>query len=195
MSAGGSAVEFGFVDRHAELFHLAIEIGAVEAEDAGGVAHVVLGAFDGAADVFLLEPIGGFRQPQSVGEVFVGVALGAEDKREIVGADLVSSGEERDALHEIAQLADVAGPAVELEPAGGVRPDEELAPVGLTAEAFEEKFRERQDVFGTFPQGWDIQGDDAEPVIKILPESFLADHFGEAGVGRREDPDVNRNGL
>lgn len=49
---------------HFQLAHFAVEVGAVQAEAFGGFAHVAAHAFDGAADVFLLEEAGRFFEAQ-----------------------------------------------------------------------------------------------------------------------------------
>lgn len=59
----------GLVNFHAQLTHLAIEIGSVQAEHASRFAHIVLDPFNGALDVLDLIAVGRFRQTVSVGKV------------------------------------------------------------------------------------------------------------------------------
>src|SRR5204862_8128482 len=101
---------------------------------------------DRAADVFLLESIGRFREADSFGEIFEHIALRTEDEGQVLGADLVARGQECHPLHQVSKLADIAWPAVQLEPFRGIWADCQLLAIRLSTEPLEEKLRQRQDI-------------------------------------------------
>src|SRR2546428_3587826 len=103
--------------RDAVLPHLAMEIGAVDAEPRGRLGDVPVRALEraphrlGLAALDLAAQAGPF------------AALGAalEPGREVLCADLVTRNQDGGALHEVLELAHVAGPVVPADQALGLR--------------------------------------------------------------------------
>ncbi len=54
---------------------------------------------------------------------------------------------------------------------------------------------EHQDVFASFPQRRQLQGDDVEAVVEVAAEAALAAHGGEVRLGRGDHPAVHRDQL
>src|SRR5689334_7550037 len=88
----------------AEAGEPAVEGAARQAEDAGGVADVAVVGGERALDEVALDLLEGhLLEPRG------GIVARAE--HEVVGGDLVAGREQRGALDDVLELADVAGPA------------------------------------------------------------------------------------
>jgi hypothetical protein len=104
---------------HIELFHFAIEVGAMQAEEACGVGHIILGLMDTATNKIALEFAGGiFESEIESGESGVG-GIGAEHEGEVFGFNAFAGAEEGEAFHEVSQFADISWPGVSLESTAG----------------------------------------------------------------------------
>ena len=53
----------------------------------------------------------------------------------------------------------------------------------------------RRDVFFPLPQWRDGDGEDVEPIVKVLPKPALADLFLKVSIGRRYDPYIDFDGM
>lgn len=72
---------------HAELAHLAVQVGAVQAEQAGRFGHVPFDSLDRAADVFLLELDGRVGQAKVGSGVEERILLRGQDEGDIFRLD------------------------------------------------------------------------------------------------------------
>src|SRR5208337_331945 len=112
---------FGFaegVEINAELLAFLVEVAALEAEGAGDVGHMeIVAAYFGEKRV-ALEGFGAFDESalRGVGAVdgngHAGGTGSGEGEADVVGRDSFCVGEEDEALDDVAQFADVAGPGI-----------------------------------------------------------------------------------
>ncbi len=185
----------------AEGFHFAVEVGAFEAEGLGGAGDVAHAAVEFFEDVVALV---GFASLQEGGELFAtvgatvggGAAVGALDEHgEVLGFDALDFGiEDEDALHDVAELADVAGPVVGLEGGEGGVGDFYVGAAVLLAELGEEFAGEKRDVFFAVAEGRDEERDDVEAIEEVFAEVAAGDLFFEIFVGGGDDAGVDVDG-
>ena len=71
--------------------------------------------------------------------------------------------------------------------------DAEHVPVQLPVDDLEEVLDEDRDVFPPFPQRRDLERDDLEAVIEVLPESAAFHPLMEVAVGGCDETEVDRN--
>ncbi len=181
----------------AEGFHFAVEVGAFEAEGLGGPGDVAHAAVEFFEDVVALV---GFASLQEGGELFATVGGGAavgslHEHGEVLGFDALDFGiEDEDALHDVAELADVAGPVVGLEGGEGGVGDFYVGAAVLLAELGEEFAGEKRDVFFAVAEWWDEERDDVEAVEEVFAEVAAGDLFFEVFVGGGDDAGVDVDG-
>src|SRR5215472_11738774 len=186
-----------FAEMDAEGFHFAVEVGAFEAEGFGGAADVAVGAVEFFEDVVALV---GFASGLEAGELFAagaggagGAGEGGAGTRNSLGA-LGFGVEDEDALDDVAELADIAGPVVGLELVDGGVGDFDAGAAVFLPELGEELAREEGDVFFAVAQGRDEEGDHVEAVEEVFAEVAADDLFFEVLVGGGDDADVDVRG-
>ena len=114
---------------------------------------------------------------------------------EMFGFDALGLGvQDEDALDDVAELADVAGPVVLLERGEGGVGDLDVGAAVLLAELGEELAGEERDVFLAVAQGRDVEGDDVEAVEEVFAEVAAGDLFFEVFVGGGDDAGVDVDG-
>ena len=99
------------------------------------------------------------------------------------------------ALDNVLQLPDVARPVILLEQPEGIRRDLQSALRVLLAVLLEEMLGEQRDVLPPLAEGWQIDRDDVQTIVQILPEPVLFDHALQVDVGRHDDPHINFEGF
>ncbi len=126
----------------------------------------------------------------------LGAAFGAlHEHGEMLGFDALGFGvEDQDALDDVAQLADVAGPVVLLERGEGGVGDFDVGAAVLLAELGEEFAGEERDVFLAIAQRRDVEGDDVEAVEEVFAEVAAGDLLFEVLVGGGDDAGVDVDG-
>ena len=98
-------------------------------------------------------------------------------------------------LHDIPQLADVAGPGVLLQ-RGHVVPGDRVNPLAKRLPEFgDEAPHEERYIFGALAQRRHLDGEDVEPIEQVLAKCFLGDPLLEIPVRGRDDPHVHANGF
>ena len=111
------------------------------------------------------------------------------------GFDALGLGvEDEDALDDVAELADVAGPVVGLELVDGGVGDFDAGAAVLLTELGEELAGEERDVLFAVAQGRDVEGDDVEAVEEVFAEVAAGDLLFEVFVGGGDDADVDVRG-
>ncbi|MCZ7626787.1 MAG: hypothetical protein M5R38_14335 [Candidatus Methylomirabilis sp.] len=94
-------------------------------------------------------------------------------------------------LDDMAQFPDIAGPGIVHEGAGGPVVDgEDRLPV-LRIERIQEMAGEQQDILAALAQRRQIDGDDGQPIVEVLPESGGLDLGVEIPMGGGDDGDVH----
>src|SRR5713226_1987837 len=117
--------------------------------------------------------------------------LAADGLREQLDVDALLRGKNDGALHDIFELADVAGPIVVHQELEG-RGSEMAQGLGIfLAVAVEEMREQRGNVFAAVAQRRQLQVNDVGAVIEILAEAALADEGEEIDVGRGDDAHVD----
>ena len=100
--------------------------------------------------------------------------------------------QQRHPLDHVAQLADVAGPAITEERVAGVVGQRAGGPPVVGAGAGQEVLGEEQDVPAPLAQRWQPDGQHRQPVVELLAETAGQYRGLEVVVGRGQDPDVDR---
>ena len=112
------------------------------------------------------------------------------------GSDELGAGREDErALHEVLELAHVAGPVVRLERAPGVLADPRRAAVHRRRVAREEVQGERTDLLAPLAQRRQLDREDREPVVEVRAERAARDHLLEVAVRRGDDAHVDLDRL
>ena len=123
-----------------------------------------------------------------------GVRSGSGRQVEVGGRDDLPLGQERHPIHQVRQLAHVAGPLV----AGDGGPRIAGEPLGdervIRAGAREECVRQLEDVVAALPQGRHREDQHGKPMVEVLSEPPLAHRVAKIAVRRRDDQDVDRAG-
>src|SRR5262249_30725839 len=96
-----------------------------------------------------------------------------------------------DALHEIAQLADVPRPGAAAHELHRVRRNVVEALLELAAELAQEVPRQEYDVVASLPERGHVDADHLQAVVEILPEALFLAHLLEALVRGRHDPEID----
>ena len=96
-----------------------------------------------------------------------------------------------EALHEIFQLAHVAGPLVGHEDAAHLRVQRQRRAFLLEAEAIKKETRQQQHVAASFPQGRQMQRNDVQAIEQILAKTPGSHFRFQIAVGRRHDAHVH----
>ena len=99
------------------------------------------------------------------------------------------------ALHDVLELADVAGPLVGLERGHGFRREPVDGLLHLAREPGQELFGDEGHVAGAVPKRRQLDGNHVEPVEEVLAELPLGDRPRQVAVGGGDDPDVRGNLL
>lgn len=110
-----------------------------------------------------------------------------EEGREIAGIDEFVFGHHAGAADDVFQFADVAGPGVTGEDglgAGGDAADVFRVFAGVS---FDEGADEVGEVFHAFSEGWEVEFDHGEPVVKIFAEIAGGHHRFQISVGGGDD--------
>lgn len=123
--------------------------------------------------------------------------LGEQEVEGNVGLvhDLLVLGQDDRALHEVAQLTDVARPGVALHEADDAGREQLKALLVLGREDLEEVAGQKRDVPAALPQRRQVDGHHAQPVVEVLAEPALLDETLQPLVARRHQPHVHRDIL
>ena len=115
----------------------------------------------------------------------------ADLRRQMLHAQLPLAPQDEGPLRHIAELADVPGPGIGLQPGFGVGVQGGHLPPHLAAESEQEVAQQRQDVLGPFPQRRQGNREDLQPVIQIRAELAGGQRFLQIPVGGRDDPHIH----
>ena len=89
------------------------------------------------------------------------------------------------------ELPDVAGPRVFLKGLHRLLLDRRDLFAQFPGISRYEGLGQQRDVLLPLPQRGDRDGEDVEPIVKVLPKPALADLFLEVSIGRRYDPHID----
>ena len=105
---------------------------------------------------------------------------------------MIASGtRHRDALDDVLELADVAGPVVLGQQAHRLRRNLARRVAGTTCEMRQKMRRQRGNVLAPLAQRRHRQVNDVEAIEQVLAKRALGDHVAQVAVGRRDDADVD----
>ena len=121
-----------------------------------------------------------------------GGPIAPEHQLQVGGPHLGAIHQEGEPLHDVAQLAHVAGPPAARDQRPRVGGEGLGRDVVLAAGALEEALGEQHRVARALPQRGKADGQHREPMVEVLPEAPLADRHLEVGVGGADDPAVER---
>ena len=113
---------------------------------------------------------------------------------EVLGLDLIAVAHDEGALHDVPQLADVAGPAVLQEDGLGPGGEGLLVLVGVV-QLVDDGPGELGDVALALAQGRDPDGEDAQTVEEVLAEGALGDAALQIAVRGGDDAGVDLDGA
>src|SRR6185369_11218847 len=98
-------------------------------------------------------------------------------------------------LHHVAQLANIARPAVALADAQRLRRNVFAAAFVFSGKVVKEYFYQQWNVFGPLPQWWNENRNDLQPIEKILAKSARRDAFAELLIGRGDNADIHSHQI
>src|SRR5208283_638023 len=189
------------VEIDAELLALFVEVAAFEAEGAGDVGHVEIVAADFGEKGFALEGFGAFdegalRDVGSVdGDGHAGGTGSGEGEAHVVGRDSFCVGEEGEALDDVAQFADVAGPGITAQIGDSFGCEEFFLPTVLRGDLAGEVGDEVRKILVALAQGRQGQRKDVHAVIEIAAKFVFLDEFVEIAMRGDDHAHVDFNGL
>ncbi len=143
-------------------------------------------------------PLLGRGLPGSLGLVHGFHVFGLEAVRvqeEVGWLDGPAAGQQHGALHEVLELAHVAGPVVALEPLLGFRGEGQQVHAVALAEVGHEVPGQEDHVVAALAQGGQPQGDDVQAVEEVLPELAGLDRLLDVAVGGGQHAHVHAHGL
>src|SRR5581483_1733890 len=123
------------------------------------------------------------------------VVAAADALREVVDPDRRPLAEDEDALDEVLELADVAGPRVAEEGVDRLGTERLLRDPHLAALRLREVAEEEQEVVAALAQRGQVHGHDVQTVVEVGPEAAVLDREREVAVRGRDDADVDGDGL
>ena len=148
---------------------------------------------DGSENGLLLDlghrpwlPFGGFCRYRHL-------ARGAVFGGEIFEVDLIGGCEQDRRFDEVAKFANVARPRLPFEGGQHRGPDPADISVQLSIEDFEEMLDEEGDVLDSLPEWGNIELDNFESIVEILPKTSVFDPSKEFSVGRCDEAKVDRD--
>src|SRR5690554_5011900 len=114
---------------------------------------------------------------------------------EIARIDERPVGKHERLLQTVLELAHVAGPAI--SPDGGDHFGSKAGDGGIQRLRFalQEVAGDDDRILAALPEWGQMKIHDVEPVVEILAEGPLFDHFGKIAMGRRDDPNIDRLGT
>ena len=118
-----------------------------------------------------------------------------DDVGDQLGTDLALDGQHRRPLDHVLQLPHVAGPVIRLQQLQCPRRQLQVGLAVLLPVPGEEAPREQRNVLPALAQGRQLDGDDVQPIVQILPERAVRDHPLQVDVGGGDDPDVHLDGV
>lgn len=196
------AVLLGFaegVEIYTELLALFVEVAAFEAEGAGYVGHMEIVAADFGEKGFALEGFGAFDESALRG---VGICSGGgggfgggQGEADVVRRDGVFGGEEDEALNDVAQLADVAGPGVAEQFGDGFWREQFFFPAILRGDLASEMGDQVWKILGALAKRRQGQGKDVDTVVEIAAKLVLFDEFVEISVRGDDGAHIDLDGL
>src|SRR5262249_57461788 len=101
-----------------------------------------------------------------------------------------TAGEEHGTLGELGGLSHVRRPRVAAECLEGLSAYHLDVAVHRAGEALQEEAYQGRDVLGSLAQRRDMDGEDIQAIVKVVPEAPFLDHPGEVAVRRRDHADV-----
>ncbi len=125
----------------------------------------------------------------------LGVDIAGQQARgEAFQADPVAPAEDGGPLHDVAQLADVAGPRVPGEQFERLIREPRVGTVVVPAVKGQQPLGKWGDVLRALPERWDLDRDDIQPVKEVFPEPALLDRILQVGVRGGDESDVGLAG-
>ena len=115
--------------------------------------------------------------------------------RQVVGRDVPALAQNDRPFHGVFQLADIAGPVIALQGLHGLRREVEDLFSDLRAVFFQKTGGKQRDVAQAFGERRNLNGDDVDAIIQVLPEATLVHFLLEVDVGRQNDAHVRRHGV
>jgi hypothetical protein len=163
---------------HPELLHFAVKIRPLHAHAFGRKGHVPLARLELLFDVPGLEVVGRLGQGlRKIDSLRVTLSIGSRGTYEVdlgILDDFVGR-QVSDPFDNVSQLADIAGPWMAGEPFFSRCVQGRFAAPDLGTKRRQEEVCQLQDVVGSVPQGWQIQGHDREAEVEVFAEFLLTD--------------------
>src|SRR5439155_20617021 len=173
-------------------FDLPVEVAPLDAEALRSAGHVPVVRAELRHDVRALELLARLAQRALARFARRGrLVLRPERRRQVVGTDHVTRGQDHEPLDHVPELAHVSRPVVRQEIHERVAGDGARPTAVLGAEDREAMILEERVVFLPRAQRRHLDRDHAEPVVEILAEPSLLDLPGEILVRRRDDAHVD----
>ena len=100
-----------------------------------------------------------------------------------------------DALHFVAELADVARPVADHQKVNGLRRNLYVAATELRGVMIDVVVDDGRNLRAPLAQGWHAQANHVQAIVKVFAETPLRDHLFKVCVSCGDDPHVNLRGA
>ena len=121
------------------------------------------------------------------------ICFAREDLRDVLSGDAERAGEEEYLTDDVFEFADVAGPWLALQKRDGFGLDGRGLDAEIGTVFAQEKSDEVRDIFGTFAERREFDGDDGEAVKKIFAKFIFLDGGFEIAMRGGEDAHIDTN--
>ena len=167
-----------------EFFHFFIKRGAMNAEQPGSLVLVVVADLDGLKQGFFFRIFPDILQDDRCRwRGFPGQA--AEEDRQMLHANLIlyPLNGAKYSFKNIGELTDIARPVIFFEYPDDFRRDSADIGAALFAHRQDEMLGDHRNIFLPFLQGGNVDWNDIDPVIEVLPEKSFSHPFLQVLVG------------
>src|SRR5438445_4459933 len=184
----------------AVLLKLVAELAKRHLEQLGRLRLHTSGTIEGPLQISPLDGVeGGLQVEPVLGQLYrfhaLDRTLAPECLRQRLDAQHVPRPQHDGPLQHVLELADISGPVVSLEDDHGLRSDAARLLAEVLAELLQEVRDEEGDVLATLPERGQLDGDDVEPVVQVLPEDTILDGVLQVAVGGGDEPHVGLHVL
>lgn len=167
------------------FFHAIDERTATNVEVAGSLGLIAAEPFESAEKQFALHRLKSdslFRQFEQQSNAFLRKRHPAKFRGQVGFGYEFPIGKAQHPLDDVFQFTDVPGPAVSREVTDQRGCEADVRHVVAFARLVEEVFGELGNVLAALAEGWELQGNNSEPIKEVLPKSTVFDHCREVAV-------------
>ena len=177
--------------RYAQFREAVAQGVAGEAEGAGGLAFVAIGAAEGFANGFVFPLFERHAGRQDVGGTARGGTLGGIVEINVGGVERGGGGKRDAALDDVLQFADISRPVIVHQSLHRFGRNSGDGFSGFLCVALEKIIGERGNVFLVIAQRRNVDGHDVQAVVEVLAERAFFERGAEVAVGGGDQAHVH----